>query len=103
MTNDAFEEMAVRVDVLTREIRWYRRLSFLFVLLVALVPTLAGARNVPAERQAQRVALVARDGAPLAALEATNAGFPRLTLLSAGKVRAELTLEAGGTPAFRLL
>lgn len=106
MDEERLKEMAWRLDQVAREVRWHRRFSVVLALLlagIALAPPLAGARGATAELQARRFRpRGARWHAP-GAFEATTAGLPRLTLSSGGTLRAELALEAGGTPSLRLL
>jgi hypothetical protein len=97
------EDLASRVRALERQARWQRAAA------AAAVVTVAGAglafgqgrrRPPPAEVQALRFVLVNAEGAPLAALEATPEGAPRLSLQARdGVARLSLALAANGTPS----
>jgi hypothetical protein len=99
-------ELDCRVRALERQARWHRAAvaGGLALLAGAGLASGQGKRHPPApELQARRFVLVSAEGVPLAALESTADGGPRLTMLSAGTVRAELGLGPAGAPALRLL
>jgi hypothetical protein len=96
------EDLTRRVQALERHARWQRAALVAGVLAVAAtgLASAKGRRPAAAELQAQRFVLVSAEGAPLAALEATADGTPRLALLARdGVARLALALAGNGSPS----
>lgn len=94
-----------RVRALERQARWGRAALAAALALLALSRWTTGqaaARGPEAELQARRFVLVSGEGRPLAALESTAQGAPRLSLLREGVARLFIALAPDGSPSLSL-
>jgi hypothetical protein len=99
----AIEELTRRVRALEGRAR-RQRAALVAGVLVLAAAGLAGGQGgrpaPPAELQARRFVLVNAEASPLAALEATADGTPRLALLARdGVTRLSLALAGDGSPS----
>src|SRR5215470_17119124 len=102
---EAVAGLDTRVRALERQARWWRAAAVIAAAAVAASRLLTGnvaAGETPEELQARRFVLVARDGRPLAALEASPEGAARLTLQREGVARIALALAGDGSPSLSL-